>query len=250
MHDLSVFIPFADWNESIRQQVETTAEVLRAAKLGGEILLLSLAMDRHDLLPDFNASLDVRHVEIHRPRTYSSALLSGTSVARGQFVLHLPAERTISLAVLKSLLHQLVQQDLVLLSASDDRRPPAPLRVPHWVKRPWRGATPWDVSQMVWGARAEPLTKLPQIQGLSRGLPLLVRTLGFRLAHYISPDIGGQPIESTPLPDCWSWKDWAGHRWLKQRWAPIDFAEADRSAEILPDLRVAFFNQQDQRQAG
>ena len=107
-----------------------------------------------------------------------------------------------------------------------------------------------DVSRLVWGARREAMVRLPQIQGLSRGLPLLVGMQGYRVAVCPSHLIGGQPIESSPLPDCWSWKDWAGHRWLSQRWTQVDFSEANGPADIHPNLRVAFFEDESRRKAG
>ena len=257
MRHLSLFIPYADWNEAIRQQVETMGDVLRAAGLSGEIILLSLADESQNVPVEISSCdeaphidirpVQIRHVEIHRPRTYSSALLSGTEVAQGEFVIHLPAAQLLPVSGLKSLMHHLIQQDLVMVAQT----PPRPAwDLTGWIQRRLGSPPQLDVSSVVWGARREALAELPHIQGLSRGLPLLVRTLGFRVAQCLPHTIGGQPDPSSPLADCWSWKDWAGHRWLEQRWAQVDYTEAERTAGILPDLRVAFFESQSRRKAG
>lgn len=257
MRDLSLFIPYADWNEAIRQQAETMGDVLRAAGLSGEIILLSLAdegqdaqreiVEQQDAFTSETGHVLIRYVDIHRPRTYSSALLSGTEVAQGEFIIHLPAAQLLPGDGLKSLTHHLIQQDLVMVTQTP--QPPA-WDLTGWFRRRLGSSPQLDVSRLVWGARREALAKLPHIQGLSRGLPLLVRTLGFRVAQCLPHTIGGQPVPSSPLPDCWSWKDWAGHRWLEQRWAQVDYTEAERTAGILPDLRVAFFESQSRRKAG
>ena len=249
MRELSLFIPFADWNESLRQQVDTMADVLRTMDLRSEIILLSLTADRQDTPTVFDGREGIRRVEIRRPRTYSSALFCGTQVAEGELVIHLPAERSIPHAVLRGLLQQLVQQDLVLVSASQNQASPMSA-LSEWIQRRMGNPARLDVSRLIWGARREALTRLPQIQGLSRGLPLLVGMLGYRVACCPSPLVGGQPNQSSPLPDCWSWKDWAGHRWLQQRWSQVDFSEAGPAPTILPDLRVAFFEEQSRRKAG
>jgi len=249
MRELSLFIPYADWNESIRQQVETMADVLRASGLTSEVILLSLAADSQDTPKVFDQREGIRRVEIHRPRTYSSALFCGTQVAEGELIVHLPAETSIPRGMLHGLLQQLIQQDLVLVSASKEHVPGMRI-VPGWLSRRMGGNTRWDVSRLVWGARREALVRLPQIQGLSRGLPLLVGMQGYRVAVCPSHTIGGQPTDSSPLPDCWSWKDWAGHRWLQQRWTQVDFSEANGPADIHPNLRVAFFEDESRRKAG
>lgn len=249
MRELSLFIPYTDWNDSIRQQVETMEDVLRAMDLRSEIILLSLAADCQDTPPGFVQREGIRRVEIRRPRTYSSALFCGTQVAEGELVVHLPAERGIPHSILRGLLQQLIQQDLVLVSTSQNHASPLSA-VADWFQRRMGNPARLDVSRLIWGARREALTRLPQIQGLSRGLPLLVGMLGYRVAYCASPLIGGQPNQASPLPDCWSWKDWAGHRWLQQRWTQVDFNEVDATTTILPDLRVAFFEDESRRKAG
>ncbi|GAA4425817.1 MULTISPECIES: hypothetical protein [Bremerella] len=249
MRELSLFIPFADWNESIRQQVETMADVLCALDLKGEVILLSLSADSQDTPRSLDQREGIRRVEIRRPRTYSSALFCGTQVAEGELVIHLPAELSIPGVVLQGMLQQLIQQDLVIVSTSQNHVSRMSV-VSDWLTRRMGGAARLDVSRLVWGARREALVRLPQIQGLSRGLPLLVGMQGYRVAICPSNSIGGQPTESSPLPDCWSWKDWAGHRWLQQRWTQVDFSEASRSPDLIPDLRVAFFEDESRRKAG
>lgn len=249
MRQLSLFIPYTDWNDSIRQQVESMDDVLRSMNVRSEIILLSLAADCQDTPTGLAQREGIRRVEIRRPRTYSSALFCGTQVAEGELVIHLPAECSIPDSVLRGVLQQLIQQDLVLVSTSDNQASAVSV-VSDWIQRRMGNPARLDVSRLIWGARREALTRLPQIQGLSRGLPLLVGMLGYRVAYCASPVIGGQPNQASPLPDCWSWKDWAGHRWLQQRWTQVDFSEVGASANILPDLRVAFFEDESRRKAG
>ncbi|MBI1247154.1 hypothetical protein GC197_04840 [bacterium] len=249
MRELSLFIPFADWNESIRQQVETMADVLCAMEIRSEVILLSLSAESQDTPPSLERREGIRRIEIRRPRTYSSALFCGTQIAEGELVVHLPAELSIPGSMLHGLLQQLIQQDLVLVSTSQQHARGMAM-VSHWIQQRMGGTARLDVSRLVWGARRESLIRLPQIQGLSRGLPQLVSMQGYRVAICPPQLIGGQPVESSPLPDCWSWKDWAGHRWLSQRWTQVDFSEANRAADILPDLRVAFFEDESRRKAG
>lgn len=249
MRQLSLFIPYTDWNDSIRQQVESMDDVLRSMNVRSEIILLSLAADCQDTPTGLAQREGIRRVEIRPPRTYSSALFCGTQVAEGELVIHLPAECSIPDSVLRGVLQQLIQQDLVLVSTSDNQASAVSV-VSDWIQRRMGNPARLDVSRLIWGARREALTRLPQIQGLSRGLPLLVGMLGYRVAYCASPVIGGQPNQASPLPDCWSWKDWAGHRWLQQRWTQVDFSEVGASTNILPDLRVAFFEDESRRKAG
>lgn len=244
MPEVSVILPHLAGGKWPAQQVPMLDECLERLGRSREILLLDASLaDQADptilgLRQDHPA---VRAIRMEPPVNFSSMLWAAVRCAEGTDLIYIPPGSDQGPELLGPLLRELSQGDLVIPEV-----PRKPLPTVH--ARTWRD---WltrreehDLARQVWGVRHEAVAQLPPVGGLGQHLPALVTMQGYRVTTCPGPVSGDSATTDPELVEQRRLIDQCGVWWLQKNWSRPHYRELERKGDLLPDLRVAFFENQ------
>jgi len=248
MCQLSVLIPFSVWNDAIQTQLDSIQNQLHRLDVPSELIMLSLGTEPVCSNPHTAGSTQLRWMNIRNPKSYSSAILAGFQSGTGSQFLHLPPGMTLESSQLADWIAKLTQFDLLVVNPNS----PAQATLDgatDWIQRSWVGHSPLNISKTCWLANRDAVAELPAIQGLSRAMPKLIQSLGYRV-ETVNDSTAINPFETLTVQDDWTWRDQAGHRWLSRRWLHVDYIESQAVPNSKPNLRVTSYDDVPTRKAG
>jgi len=256
MPEVSVILPHLAGGIWPAQQVPMLDECLERLGRTREILLLDATpADQADpaILGLRQDHASVRVIRIESPVNFSTMLWAATRCADGTDLIYIPPGSEQGPELMGPLLRELTQGDLVIPEVP--RKPLASASARTW--RDWlTRREEHDLACQVWGVRHEAVAQLPPVGGLGQHLPALVTMQGYRVTTCAGPASDASTTTDPELVEQRRLIDQCGVWWLQKNWTRPNYRELQRKEDLLPDLRVAFFDnhhpqpQSQARQAG
>ncbi len=203
---LSVLIPFARADESLRRQVaEVEKELQQAAPPCGELVLVAdtprAELPRWLFVPG-EETIHRRILRLRRPQGPAGAVAAAILAAGGEHLVLMAPGETYPARLIPEMVGHLVRADLVW----GRRRCRGWRRLPRWVAvAPYRvclGPLVRDPGCLLWAARAEVFQGLEQALPFVPLLPWWVAAQGYRVSQVTVTPQGPQRYR---LPGPWPW---------------------------------------------
>jgi glycosyltransferase involved in cell wall biosynthesis len=239
MVQYTVLIPLRDGPTGLARQLSELDELFGTLARPYEIICIDDGSRQAgvDLLEELlRAHARIRVLRFDRPRGLSAALSAGMAAARGEIVIATAPGSQYPVGQIQTLIARLSRGDLVY--GRRKRRGLAQAwrriaRIPRWLLL---GLEVRDPDCLFWAARREAIAELSLTRGMSRYLPTLVASRGFRVSEVAvddEPAGGAAPYERpNPIDLLAAW-------WLKIRERGCAIRELGVGQTGGPHWRVA-----------
>ncbi|TWT39110.1 glycosyltransferase family 2 protein [Blastopirellula retiformator] len=184
----------------------------------------------------------LRAIRLERRVGLSGAIVAGIRVSEGEKLVFTTAGLEYPPHQIKTLLEAQSRGDLVIGRRPSNNSARWLNRIARTPRRMLLGMDVRDPGSQFWAARREALIHTPLPRGSYYYLAAFVAMRGYRVVEApIEYDALAAPDE--PLHDGWpSPLNLACAWWLCRRWQEPSYAELQRTENLLPELRVAFFD--------
>lgn len=245
MPDISVIISQRNSGGALVEQMPVLLDQLDALEKTFEIIVVDDASRPSTVETIENLCRQIpplRAIRLNRRVGLSGAVVAGIRIAEGEKLVFTSAGLEYRPHQIKDLLEGQSRGDLVIgrrAATSSGRWLNRIVRAP---RRMLLGMDVRDPGSQFWSARREALINTPLPRGSYRYLAAFVAMRGYRVTEIpIEYDALAAPDE--PLSDGWpSPMNLACAWWLCRRWQEPSYEELRRTENILPELRVAFFD--------